>query len=204
MLDGICQPGNYRNDEDIAPYGTKLVGGYLFAPRKGERNTRENAVRSPGHNSVCFDEALNRWFMLHDTRFASMGDRYIVRAREMFFSEDGWPMVAPTRYVPGAEEASEPVLEGSFKLARHERDIDLIERRSVLATLGQDGVIAGEASGSFEVGENGSVEVTLDGVRYAGVYYTGYDDVRDEYVTCLTAMSEEGEALWGMRATVRE
>lgn len=107
------------------------------------------------------------------------------------------------RCAPGAEEASQPVLEGDSSSCGMS-GTSTWPSRPVLNTLEQGGVMTGGASGSFEVGENGRVEVTLDGVRYAGVYYTRHDDVQDEYVTCLTTMSEEGEALWGIRATAQE
>ena len=200
MLDCLCQPGHFWNDEDIAPYGTKLMGGYLFVPLDGENSDKENAIRSPGHNSVYHDEESGRWFILHHTRFAGSG-RYIVQVRELFFSDAGWPMVSPARYVPGAEDMAQPQLDGAFKLLRHERDINLVEHLSVAASFSPDGAITGEAEGTFVSQEDGRIELTLDGIRYTGVYYTGYDDVQDAYVTCLTAMSDDGEALWGMRAT---
>lgn len=46
MMDCARKPGNCWDDEDSAPYGTELMGGYPFVPLEGERNTRENAVRS--------------------------------------------------------------------------------------------------------------------------------------------------------------
>ena len=200
MLDCKCAPGNFWNDDDIAPYGTKLMGGCLFVPLEGENSDNQNAIRSPGHNSVYYDEAQDRWFILHHTRFANGGERYIVQVRELFFNGAGWPMIAPTRYVPGAEDMAELNLSGMFKLLRHERDINRTEHLSVAAEFAADGSIGGEASGSFEAAD-GQIELTVDGVRYTGRAYVGYDEAQDEYVTCVTALSDSGEALWAMRAT---
>ena len=200
MLDCKCAPGNFWNDEDIAPYGTKLMGGHLFVPLEGENSDRENAIPSPGHNSVYHDPETDRWFVIHHTRFAA-NNRYIVQVRELFFNDAGWPMIAPTRYVPDAEDQAEVRLAGKFKLLRHERDINLTEHLSVAVEFGADGGIAGEASGSFESGEDGKIVLTVDGVNYSGHCYVGYDETQDEFVTCVTALSDEGEALWAMRAT---
>ena len=99
MTDCACQPGSFWNNDDIAPCGVKLMGGYQFAPLDGENSDKAAIVRSPGHNSAHFDEATGRWFLIHHTRFAPSNDRYVVQTREMWFNEYGWPCVAPTRYV---------------------------------------------------------------------------------------------------------
>ncbi len=200
MLECKCAPGNFWNNDDIAPYGTKLMGGYLFKPLAGENSDRENAIRSPGHNSVYFDEDSGRWFILHHTRFASTGDRYIVQVRELFFNEAGWPMAAPTRYVPEAEDKAALTLEGTFKLLRHEKDVNLTEHVSVAADFAPDGTISGQAGGSFTAAD-GKIELTVDGVRYTGVCYVGYDETQEAFVSCVTALSDDGQALWAMRAT---
>ena len=186
MLECKCAPGNFWNNDDIAPYGTKLMGGYLFAPLAGENSDRESIIRSPGHNSVYHDEDAGR---------------YIVQVREMFFNDAGWPMAAPTRYVPDAEDKAELRLDGTFKLLRHEQDVNLTEHVSVAAQFAPDGTITGEAEGQFTAAEDGKIELTVDGVHYTGVCYVGYDEVQEAFVTCLTAMSDNGEALWAMRAT---
>ena len=201
MLECKCAPGNFWNNDDIAPYGTKLMGGYLFAPLAGENSDRESIIRSPGHNSVYHDEDADRWFILHHTRFAGNSGRYIVQVREMFFNDAGWPMVAPTRYVPDAEDKAELRLDGTFKLLRHEQDVNLTEHVSVAAQFAPDGTITGGADGQFTAAEDGKIELILDGVHYTGLCYVGYDEVQEAFVTCLTAMSDSGEALWAMRAT---
>lgn len=200
MLDCKCGAGRFWNNDDIAPYGTKLMGGCLFMPLEGENSDRKSALRSPGHNSVYYDEAQDRWFLLHHTRFASTGDRYIVQVRELFFNDAGWPMIAPTRYVPDSGAQGEARLDGAFKLLRHEQDVNTTEHVSVAATLSEDGKITGEAEGRFTA-DGDRIALTLDGIEYQGRVYVGYDETQDAFVTCLTALSARGEALWGMRAT---
>ena len=202
MRECKCEAWSFWDNDDIAPYGVKLMGGYQFAPLPGENSEKAQAVRSPGHNSVYHDEETDRWFIVHHTRFASTGDRYIVQARELFFNDYGWPVVAPTRYVRDdllpADAAIQPF--GAFKLLRHEQDVNTVEHVSVAATFAEDYTVDGEASGSFEV-DGAGLRVTLDGVTYAGVYALGYDADQDAFVTTFTAMSGDGQTLWGVRAT---
>ena len=202
MRDCACQPGNFWNNDDIAPYGVKLMGGYQFTPLAGENSEKATAIRSPGHNSVWFDEKTGRWFLIHHTRFASTGDRYIVQTREMWFNDYRWPCVAPARYVadnriPAGVELR---LEGAWKLLRHEQDVNPVEHTSVRADFSADGAISGECTGTY-ASESENIVLILDGVEYHGRLSIGYDADQDAFVSTFTAMSEDGQTLWGVRAT---
>ena len=199
MRDCMCRPGNFWNDDDVAPYGVKLMGGYQFTPLAGENSPEAQTVRSPGHNSAWRDPETGRWFLIHHTRFAGNDGRYIVQTREMFFNEDGWPCVSPTRFVAG-RIAEEPRQEGAFKLIFHGQDVNRVEHTSVAVTLSADGIVSGERTGSF-ASEDDRVTLTLDGTEYRGVATVGYDADQDAFVTALTALSKDGQAVWGLRAT---
>ena len=205
MRDCACRPGNFWNNDDIAPFGVKLMGGYQFAPLAGENSEKAQVIRSPGHNSVYFDAATGRWFLIHHTRFAPRDDRYIVQTREMWFNDYGWPCVAPTRYVTGEHIPSDigfnPV--GAWKLLRHEQDVNTVEHVSAAATLQADGSVSGEYAGEYAV-EGEKITLTLDGVEYRGTCAIGYDADQDAFVSTFTAMSGEGQTLWGVRATGQE
>ncbi len=205
MRDCMCRPGNFWNDDDVAPYGVKLMGGYQFTPLAGENSPKAQTVRSPGHNSAYLDEATGRWFIIHHTRFAGNNDRYIVQTREMFFNDDGWPMVAPTRYVRDDRlpESLEYEPFGTYKLLRHGQDVNTVEHVSVAATFNDDFTVTGALQGTFTLGDrNAVITVEADGVTYRGSTYVGYDADQDAFVSCFTAMSEDGQTLWGIRATV--
>ena len=203
MRQCMCQPGNFWNNDDIAPYGTKLMGGYQFAPLDGENSDKAQIIRSPGHNSVWFDEATGRWFLIHHTRFAGNDARYIVQTREMWFNDFGWPCVAPTRYVAddNLPEGIVPEPFGVYKVLAHGQDVNTVEHVSVPLEFGEDYSVSGGMNGSFEVGDDGRMGVTLDGVEYRGFYAVGYDGDQDAFVSTFTAMSADGQALWGVRAT---
>ena len=202
MQDCMCQPGNFWNNDDIAPYGVKVMGGYRFTPLAGENSEKAQAIRSPGHNSVYHDESTNRWFLIHHTRFASTGDRYIVQTREMWYNEYGWPVVAPTRYMTDDHIPSDigfnPV--GSWKLLRHGQDVNTVEHTSVEAAFSAEGAVSGGLSGEYAI-DGDRITLRLDGVTYSGVCTMGYDSDQDAFVSTFTAMSEDGQTLWGMRAT---
>ena len=202
MRDCACQPGNFWNNDDIAPYGVKLMGGYQFTPLAGENSAKATALRSPGHNSVFFDEETGRWFLIHHTRFASSGERYIVQTREMWFNDYGWPCVAPTRYVTDDRipKEAELRLDGAWKLLRHEQDVNLEEHTSVQVEFSPEGEISGEYAGTYAA-EGESITLALDGVEYHGRLAVGYDGDQDAFVSTFTAMSGDGQTLWGVRAT---
>ena len=203
MLDCACQPGNFWNNDDIAPYGVKLMGGYQFAPLEGENSPKASVVRSPGHNSVWHDGATDRWFLIHHTRFAPRDDRYIVQTRQMWFNDYGWPCVAPTRYVTDdkfpADAAYQPF--GTFKVLSHGQDVNTVEHVSVPLEFHEDFTVSGDMNGAFESDGEGRLNVTLDGVEYRGFCSVGYDSDQDEFVSTFTAMSRDGQTLWGVRAT---
>lgn len=203
MADCMCQPGNFWNNDDIAPYGVKIMGGYQFAPLAWENSDKAAIVRSPGHNSVYFDEETGRWFLIHHTRFAPNNDRYIVQTREMWFNDYGWPCVAPTRFVTDDRFPADAVYQpfGTYKVLSHGQDVNTEEHVSVPLEFHEDFTVTGDMSGAFENDRAGHVNITLDGVEYRGFCAIGYDGDQDAFVSTFTAMSEDGRTLWGVRAT---
>ena len=177
MEDCRCKPWTFWNNDDIAPYGVKLMGGYQFWPEGA-------AVRSPGHNSVIYDAGEDRWVLIHHTRFAATGDRYIVQTRQMWFNDYGWPVVAPVRLTVEVPQGDYSV-EGVYRVLSHEQDVNTVEHTAESLTLGED-----------FTARNGVI--TLDGVEYHGVFAPGYDADQDAFVTTFTAMSEDGRTLWGV------
>lgn len=198
MRDCMCAPGNFWNDEDVTGYGVKLMGGYQFTPLEGENSEKAQVVRSPGHNSAF--RTPEGWFLIHHTRFKGNDARYIVQTRQMWFNDYGWPCVAPTRYV-AADPEGEVRLEGAFKVLFHGQDVNREEHTSVAVRLNADGTVEGALTGGFERGEDDRLVIRLDGVEYHGVAVMGYDSDQDAWVTTFTAMSEDGQTVWGIRAT---
>lgn len=180
MRNCMCRPGNFWNDADVEPYGVKLVGGYSFGGQ---------VVRSPGHNSAI--EVDGQWFLIHHTRFKGNDARYIVQTRRMWYNDYGWPVVAPTRYAVDVPDEGID-LTGTFKLLFHGQDTNKTERTAV----------TGEVRG--QIVNDGDLILTLDGTEYHGVCAIGYDADQDAFVTTFTAMSGDGQTVWGIRAAEQD
>jgi hypothetical protein len=70
--------------------------------------------------------------------------------------------------------------------------------------LEADGTVSGEAVGTWAVDEDGGFTAVLDGVSYTGVMHIAYDSVQKAWLPCFTALSPDGAALWGEKATHTE
>jgi arabinan endo-1,5-alpha-L-arabinosidase len=97
-----------------------------------------------------------------------------------------------------ANVAFEP--EGEWKLLSHGQDVNTEEHVSVQATFSANNMVFGGYSGKYAV-EGEKITLTLDGVEYRGDCAIGYDADQDAFVSTFTAMSVDGQTLWGVRAT---
>ncbi len=193
-------PGTFFHDPDYEPYGVKLMGGYRFEAAESDVNKTMQGFRSPGHNSAYYEEETGRYFLIFHTRFTNSGESFSVRVHQMFMNEEGWPVVSPLRYTGEGKEAlaieNRP---GRYKILFHGHDINTVEHVSGTAVLREGGSVEGDAQGTWEnVGES-AVRLTLDGKSYTGVFTRCYDGAQTAWVSCFTALSESGEAVWGIR-----
>lgn len=197
--------GSFFNDPDYEPYGVKLMGGYKFRAMDGDKNMSEIGYRSPGHNSAYYEEETGRYFIVFHTRFAGAGESFSVRVHQMYFNEDGWPVVSPVRY---AGESPAPVGEsargGVYKLLLHEHDINTVEHESVVVTLEADGTVSGDMTGVWACEDGVNVTLTLGDVEYKGIMHTALDASQSNWATCISALDDTGAALWAIRALVQE
>ena len=194
-------PGTFFHDADYAGYGVKLLGGYCFEPLPGDASQARTAYRSPGHNSAVYEEETDRYFIVFHTRFARGGEAYAVMVHQMYFNEEGWPVVSPLRYAGEMPEPVEPQAQtGLYKVVFHGRDINAQEHGSVQLTLHPDGSVTGDAQGTWACESGSRFSAVLDGRAYSGVMHTALDTAQKQWVTCFTALDAEGAALWGIRA----
>lgn len=201
MINCMGKPGTYFNDPDYEPYGVKLMGGYCFEPIETDNTQRRTAYRSPGHNSAIYDAETGRYFIIFHSRFANNGEAFTVMVHQMAFNQEGWPVIFPTRYAGETLTPVEPEQQtGLYKLVFHQRDINLTEHSSCLATLNADGTVTGDVSGSWRVENGTQITLELDGTVYTGVLSTGADSLQKEWVSAFTAMDSTGAALWGVHA----
>ncbi|MBQ2929058.1 MAG: glycoside hydrolase family 43 protein [Clostridia bacterium] len=193
--------GSFFNDPDYEPYGVKLMGGYEFMPADGDKNRFTLAYRSPGHNSAYYDEETGRYFIVFHTRFANSGESFQVRVHQMYMNAEGWPVVSPLRYAgERPEKVDASLMPGAYKVLLHERDINKVEHESQVVTLNADGTITGAYTGAWACEDGVNVTMTMDGHTYTGVMHTALDSAQKTWVTCISALDENGAALWATRA----
>nr|WP_090850025.1 glycoside hydrolase family 43 protein [Litchfieldia salsa] len=199
MIHAHGKSGTVFDDLSIEPYGAKLVGNFDFVQLESEENTiKETGYVSPGHNSAYYDEETGKYFNIFHTRFPNSGEHHEVRVHQMFFNEDGWPVMAPHRYGGETIEAyDKKEVVGEYKFINHGKDISSLIKESELITLEKNGKVTGYVSGEWkQTGEN-SVQLEIDGVTYDGVFLRQWDEVNSKEVMTFTALSNDGTAIWG-------
>jgi arabinan endo-1,5-alpha-L-arabinosidase len=194
------------DDASIAPYGQKLVGSHQFALAEGESGDRLGYV-SPGHNSARYEAASGQYFLFFHTRFPGRGEYHEVRVHEMFINEDGWPVVAPLRYVPLSKSA--PALAakvagadvaGAYKMVNHGKDISATIKPSQPIRLEANGTIGGAGTGSWVYKGGNNIAITLDGGgSFNGVLSRQWNPNANAFSVTFSAQSKEGVSLWGIR-----
>lgn len=201
MIKCAGRAGTFFNDPDYEPYGVKLMGGYEFLAAEGDKNKLTLAYRSPGHNSAYYDEETGRYFIVFHTRFANSGESFQVRVHQMYMNAEGWPVVSPLRYAGESPEVVDASLQsGVYKVLLHERDINTVEHESKVITLNADGSITGDYTGIWACEDGVNVVMTMDGHTYSGVMHTALDASQRTWVTSISALDENGAALWATRA----
>ncbi|WP_143872593.1 RICIN domain-containing protein [Catenovulum sediminis] len=186
---------NVKGDRNsIAPYGMKLMGGFEF--------TGEYGYLSPGHQSALYNADTGQNFMVFHTRFPNAGEYHSVRVHEMFINAEGWPVIAPQRYVAlnGENKVDFYDMLGSYKFVNHQKDINTTAKQSVNIQLNADGTVSGAVSGSWWLQSDNTFQITLDNLgSFNGVASWQWNDATDQLVTTFTAISASGVSVWGTK-----
>lgn len=198
--------GSFFDDRAIEPYGVKLMGNYLLRRQPGEAGGGIGAgYVSPGHNSAFYDEEQRSYYLIFHTRFPYRGEEYEVRVHRMYINADGWPVVSPQRYSGEPDGTfAEADIPGSYKAVNHGKDISNEVKESVLLELKEDGSISGDWSGTWTLTGDGKCEITLNGTLFKGVFVKQWDAVARQETMSFTALSHNGEAVWGSAIVERE
>lgn len=189
-----------RQNAAIEKYGLKLMGNFEFKPSGNETNSSE-VYMSPGHNSAFYDAQTGKCFLIFHTRFKETGDMFEVRDHEMFFNEDGWPVVAPHRYSGDIEgvKLSKSNVKGDYKFINHgTRTTGEIEVSTILS-LNDDMTVSGYGNGSWKLGKNGFITVVLDGNTYKGKVHYQYDPANNVNRVTFAACGENNVTIWGSK-----
>lgn len=198
MIDCAGPDGSYFDDRTAEQYGVKLMGNYRWTWYEGELGEDRNGLISPGHNSTIYEEESGKYFIIFHSRFENRGEEHKVRVHQMFFNEDGWPVITPQRYAGetiGSYQTAD--VAGRYKFIKHGRQITTQVKESVDITLYSNGKVAGAYEGSWELKNDNELVLTLGDEVYKGVFTKQYDEPGEKYVMGFTALSEEGVAVWG-------
>ncbi|MDE6398596.1 MAG: glycoside hydrolase family 43 protein, partial [Clostridiales bacterium] len=148
--------------------GNKLAGNYKF--------NGASTYAALGHNSVI-KTADNKYINVFHTRYAlgtaANPGAHNLRSHQLFFNEDGWPVMSPARYAgetTGRVTAAKAA--GNYDVIIHSasKSADDIVN-SVAYTLAAGGEIksGSNTAGSWQMSGNYYITLTLNGTTYKGV-----------------------------------
>ncbi|EDY81360.1 glycosyl hydrolase, family 43 [Verrucomicrobiia bacterium DG1235] len=184
--------------------GLKLAGGWQFTAVEGEFEQTPAGYLAPGHNSVMKDPANGKWFNFFHTRFVGRGEAHEVRVHQLFFNEDGWPVMAPHRYAGETQgDYTTEQIAGSYKVINHGKDVtrEAVPKTSSVVGLTASGGLVG-AAGSWEMIDGKNIRITMDGVLFKGVVCEQWDDENRKWLNGFSAISQDGVSLWGSEVAV--
>ncbi len=203
-----CPPNKYFDVESISNYGAKLMGNFIFDtnPNKitgyGYGSIEMYGYVSPGHNSAYYDPETKRYFLIFHTRFPKMGEHHEVRVHQMFFNEDGWPVVLP---LPYAGESSAKVKQndiiGNYLYINHGKETTSQIKSAVEVKLNSNGIISG-IEGTWRIRSDYYGEISIENSQnnsidiYKGVFIKGWDPVKERYAMAFSGVSEKGVSIW--------
>ncbi len=193
------------DDASIAPYGVLLMGSHRFAHVTGEPSSMSIGYKAPGHNSALYDAEKDKYYLFCHTRFLNGGEAHQVRVYQIYFNEDGWPVVAPHRYAgERLRNYRTDTIAGYWKVIEHgPKDYSpAVVNTSELVILNSNGSVSGAKSGTWEMVSGHDIRLTLHGTGYRGVVSHQYDFNNKVWVLAFSAMSPDGIALWGSQVAV--
>lgn len=180
--------------DDMAKSGVKMFGNYYF-------ESMDVPYTSGGHSSALIDDDGERYIFYH-TRFKGT-EHFQMRVHQMFMNEDGWPVIAPFRYMGSkiSETGYTDVdVVGTYEFINHGNKIgqggEVSMSRTV--TLTSDGKIHGAADGYWTI-DGKYCTFTLGGEIYKGVFFKQSNEKGEEVMT-FSAVGGENMAVWGVKA----
>lgn len=232
MIDAKGVNGKLFYDPAYEPYGLKLMGNSQFKKEKGEKGGITNGYVSPGHNSAYYNEATGQYFLFFHTRFPISGESHQVRVHQFFMNEEGWPVVVPYRYTGEiAAKVENETVTGAYKLIDHGHEISADMHYSTLIALKEDGQVIGETStetaaesatetgaetatetetgaetaiGTWKLVDDNTLEMTIGGIDYSGVFVQAYDENNHIMTMTFTVSSKAGNSLWGSQLWIEK
>ncbi|WP_416151886.1 lipocalin-like domain-containing protein [Salipaludibacillus sp. HK11] len=181
-------------------YGYKLMGNFEFDLEDGGSSGSNHGYVSPGHNSVYSDSDTDNKFLAFHSRFPNRGEEHELRIHQLFMTDDDWPVVAPYRYSGETlENIDEDDIVGDYQFINHGTDNDDAVKSADLIHLHDDQSVSGTVEGTWEKVDGSTLQMTLDGVEFDGIFLQQWDDSTEKDVMTFTAMSNQNETIWGSK-----
>lgn len=189
--------GTTFDDASIENFGEKILGNFSYEKDDGFTNA---GYVSPGHNSVFYDDQLNRYFLIFHTRFLNGGENHEVRVHQMYFTADGWPIVSPLRF-SGEKIANYTINQvfGKYTQINFTKEISAQIQSNKVIELKFNGEITGDEKGSFQLAKNNRQKdsvVEIQGIKYHGKFISQWDEYQNKQVMTFTGISSTGNPIF--------
>ena len=191
--------GTIFDDASIEPYGVKVMGGYEFPRELGDPGTGDGTgYVSPGHTSWYDDPDTGQSFMVFHSRFPGTGEMHEVRVHRMEMTEDGWPVVLPTRYAgETVTKIKRADVAGDWQVVDLGKDITAEAALPETVRFDKNGRLSGALVGSWKLTGHDRAELTTAEGTLEGVFARGWDETTQEWTTTFSVLTDNGASLWG-------
>ena len=187
-----------------------LTAPYRFAKHPGWAGTAHCGV---------LESDEGEYFMVHQSRLSPHNLMMDLHVRQMFFTEEGWPVVSPERYTGSKpRKFSEADLVGEWEILRvqeplYERRLEAGQilwgegeleneewNRSRPVSFKEGGILEdGTESWNFSEGKQ-TLALTLDGeVLKELIVFAGHDWENEMETVLFTGLDACGRSVWGKR-----
>lgn len=192
--DAAGRPAVLESNTNLDSIGLKVMGNYKFS-------TLDTAYMAGGHNSVLRDDD-GKWYLFYHTRFNNGTEYHEVKVHEMFFNDEGWPVVTPFEF--GGDHISEGGYDeadivGDYEYINHgtATNGNVINYQKI--KLNSDYTISGDVSGKWEQSSNSAATViTIGNQKYSG-YFIAAENEKGKKVMSFTAVGNNNQTIWGAK-----
>lgn len=192
--DAAGRPAVFESNTNLESIGLKVMGNYKFS-------TLDTAYMAGGHNSVLRDDD-GKWYIFYHTRFNNGTEYHEVKVHEMFFNDEGWPVVTPFEF--GGDHISEGGYDeadivGDYEYINHgtATNGNVINYQKI--KLNSDYTISGDVSGKWEQSaDSAATVITIGNQKYSG-YFIAAENEKGKKVMSFTAVGNNNQTIWGAK-----
>ncbi len=176
-----------------------------FMPACGYHFEGDTAYMGPGHNSVLCDDD-GRWYLVCHIREADFKRPQIstMHIYQMFFTEDGWPVLNPMRYAGERRQKIEKKdIVGQYDRIRLAPLMPQGVADSVSLKLKESGRMeCCSIIGTWEVSGEDTITLSYGPIKETLIVCPAFDWEKMEPTLSLTGTDSKGICIWGRKVTV--